>query len=55
MEEDITSNVLHMLQSIRVFGLFDKPVFLDLWRHGEIINLCAGLYLYNVGDPDENI
>jgi hypothetical protein len=46
MEKGITSDVLHMLQSIRVFGPSDKLVFLDLCRHGEIMNLCPGLYLW---------
>ncbi|GFG31714.1 hypothetical protein Cfor_06274 [Coptotermes formosanus] len=63
LEEDITSkddqrvppDALYMLQSIRVFGHFEKPVFLKLCRHTEIINLPAGTYLFRIGDPDENV
>ncbi|XP_021934156.1 neuropathy target esterase sws isoform X3 [Zootermopsis nevadensis] len=67
LEEDITSkddqrvppDALYMLQSIsfifRVFGHFEKPVFLKLCKHTEIINLPAGSYLFKIGDPDENV
>lgn len=63
LEEDSTSkderrvppDALYMLQSIRVFGHFEKPVFLKLCRHTEIINLPAGSYLFKIGDPDENV
>ncbi|XP_034233651.1 neuropathy target esterase sws isoform X1 [Thrips palmi] len=63
LEEDISStddkrvppDALYMLQSIRVFGHFEKPVFLKLCKHTEIINLPAGSYLFKIGDPDENV
>lgn len=44
-----------MLQSIRVFGHFEKPVFLKLCKHTEIMNLPAGSYLFKIGDPDVNV
>lgn len=44
-----------MLQSIRVFGHFEKPVFLKLCKHTEIMNLPAGSTLFKIGDPDENL
>lgn len=57
LEEDISSSddkrvppdALYMLQSIRVFGHFEKPVFLKLCKHTEIINLPAGSYLFKIG------
>ncbi|XP_023708725.1 neuropathy target esterase sws isoform X6 [Cryptotermes secundus] len=63
LEEDVTSkddqrvppDALYMLQSIRVFGHFEKPVFLKLCKHTEIMNLPAGSYLFKIGDPDENV
>lgn len=61
MQEDTLSDdrmppdALYMLQSIRVFGHFEKPVFLKLCKNTEILNLTAGSYLFKVGDRDENV
>ncbi|KAG7303886.1 hypothetical protein JYU34_010791 [Plutella xylostella] len=61
LQEDLTSDervppdALYMLHSIRVFGHFEKPVFLMLCKHTEILNLPAGSYLFKVGDSDENV
>lgn len=61
LEEDLTSDdrvppdALYMLHSIRVFGHFEKPVFLMLCKHTEILNLPAGSFLFKVGDTDENV
>lgn len=61
LEEDLTSDdrvppdALYMLHSIRVFGHFEKPVFLMLCKHTEILNLPAGAFLFKVGDTDENV
>ncbi|CAK1599380.1 unnamed protein product [Parnassius mnemosyne] len=61
LEEDLTNDdrvppdALYMLHSIRVFGHFEKPVFLMLCKHTEIINLPAGAFLFKVGDTDENV
>ncbi|XP_076258839.1 patatin like phospholipase domain containing sws isoform X2 [Rhynchophorus ferrugineus] len=60
LQEDLLSDdrmppdVFYMLQSIRVFGHFEKPVFLKLCKHTEIINVSAGSHLFKIGDPDEN-
>ncbi|KAJ8985655.1 hypothetical protein NQ317_015151 [Molorchus minor] len=54
-DERMPPDALYMLQSIRVFGHFEKPVFLKLCKHTEIINLHAGAYLFRIGDPDENL
>lgn len=43
------TDVLYMLQSIRVFGHFEKPIFLRLCRHTEIVNLAAGSFLFKIG------
>lgn len=61
LEEDLGSgervppDALYILQSIRVFGHFEKPVFLKLCKHTEIMNLSAGSLLFKIGDPDENV
>ncbi|KAL6441217.1 hypothetical protein ACFW04_003479 [Cataglyphis niger] len=53
--ERVPPDALYMLQSIRVFGHFEKPVFLKLCKHTEIMNLPAGSTLFKIGDPDENL
>ncbi|XP_030755536.1 neuropathy target esterase sws isoform X3 [Sitophilus oryzae] len=53
-DDRMPPDVLYMLQSIRVFGHFEKPVFLKLCKHTEIINVSAGSHLFKIGDPDEN-
>ncbi|KAK6631772.1 hypothetical protein RUM43_013836 [Polyplax serrata] len=63
LEEDITSkydqglppDALYLLQSLRVFGHFEKPVFLMLCKYTEILTVPAGAYLFKIGDPDENV
>ncbi|XP_017765183.1 PREDICTED: neuropathy target esterase sws isoform X1 [Eufriesea mexicana] len=53
--EKVPPDALYMLQSIRVFGHFEKPVFLKLCKHTEIVTLPAGSTLFKIGDPDENL
>nr|XP_012224243.1 PREDICTED: neuropathy target esterase sws isoform X2 [Linepithema humile] len=53
--ERVPPDALYILQSIRVFGHFEKPVFLKLCKHTEIMNLPAGSTLFKIGDPDENL
>ncbi|XP_060559524.1 patatin-like phospholipase domain-containing protein 7 isoform X2 [Ruditapes philippinarum] len=57
MEEDhrIPSEVLYMLRSVRVFGHFEKPLFLELCKHMESKFVPAGSYLFRVGDEDNCI
>uniref|UniRef100_A0A6M2DEI5 Neuropathy target esterase sws n=1 Tax=Xenopsylla cheopis TaxID=163159 RepID=A0A6M2DEI5_XENCH len=61
LEEEKISDVhvppdaLYMLQSIRVFGHFDKPVFLRLCKHVEIVSLKEDEFLFQIGDADENV
>ncbi|XP_074028944.1 patatin like phospholipase domain containing sws isoform X5 [Leptinotarsa decemlineata] len=54
-DERMPPDAFYMLQSIRVFGHFEKPVFLKLCKHTEILNVSAGSYLFRIGDPDENV
>lgn len=54
-DQRVPPDAFYMLQSIRVFGHFEKPIFLKLCKHTDILNLPAGAYLFKVGDPDENV
>ncbi|KAI4459957.1 hypothetical protein MML48_6g00010887 [Holotrichia oblita] len=54
MQEDVLNDdklppdALYMLHSIRVFGHFEKPIFLRLCKHTEIVNLTAGSFLFKI-------
>ncbi|XP_056642323.1 neuropathy target esterase sws isoform X1 [Diorhabda sublineata] len=54
-DERMPPDALYMLQSIRVFGHFEKPIFIKLCKHTEIISVHAGAYLFRIGDPDEHV
>lgn len=53
--EKVPPDALYLLQSIRVFGHFEKPVFLKLCKHTEIIQLNANEFLFSLGESDENV
>ncbi|GJQ73889.1 putative phospholipase B [Trypoxylus dichotomus] len=61
MQEDVLNDdrlppdALYMLHSIRVFGNFEKPIFLRLCKHTEIVNLSAGSFLFKIADDDDTI
>ncbi|XP_076800527.1 patatin-like phospholipase domain-containing protein 7 isoform X2 [Clavelina lepadiformis] len=50
---NLPEEVLYLLQSVKVFGHFEKGVFLQLCRHMETINLNQGDPLFEVGDEDK--
>lgn len=54
-DERMPPDALYMLQSIRVFGQFEKPVFLKLCKHTEIMNVPAGSYLFKIGNTNKKI
>lgn len=54
-EQPLPPEVIYMLKSIRVFGFFDKPLFLELCKNLEFINVPKGQYLFSIGDPDDSI
>lgn len=53
--DKVPPDAYFLLQSIRIFGQFEKPVFLRLCKHSEIINLKAGDYLIKIGDADDSV
>jgi lysophospholipid hydrolase len=53
--DKVPADALYVLQSIRIFGHFEKPVFLKICKHTEILNLIAGEYLIKIGDSDDSV
>ncbi|CAH1787526.1 unnamed protein product, partial [Owenia fusiformis] len=47
--------VLYMLKSVRVFGHFERPLFLELCKHMDSKFIHAGSFLFKVGDVDDSI
>lgn len=55
MEKRLPPDVLYMLRSIRVFGSFEKPMFMELWKHIETLVVPRGTMLFQLGDSDDSI
>lgn len=55
MKQGVPADALYMLENIRIFGQFEKPVFLKLCKHTEVLKLEAGEWLFRVGDVDESV
>ena len=55
METDdrLPSEFQFLLKTVRVFGHFDKPVFLSLCKHMKVQELKQDEYLFRIGDKDE--
>lgn len=51
----VPPDALYMLQGIRIFGHFEKPIFLKLCRHTEIISLQTNDLLFKIGDIDDSV
>ncbi|CAG2166134.1 unnamed protein product [Oppiella nova] len=54
-EQPLPPEVIYMLKSIRVFGFFDKPLFLELCKNLEFLTVPKGQHLFSIGDPDDSI
>lgn len=54
-ENQFPEEVVYMIKNIRVFGFFEKPLFLKLCQSMEFINVSKGQFLFNIGDPDDSI
>ncbi|XP_035213193.1 patatin-like phospholipase domain-containing protein 7 [Stegodyphus dumicola] len=54
-EQRLPPDVMYMLKSIRVFGSFEKPLFLELCKHIEALHVSAGSMLFSIGEPDNSI
>lgn len=64
LEEDVSrgdddprlpKEVMYMLKGVRVFGFFDKPLFLEICRRLEFMDVPKGSLLFSIGDPDDSI
>lgn len=55
LKAGVPADALYMLENIRIFGHFDKPVFLKLCKYTEVLTLEAGEWLFRVGDTDESV
>ncbi|XP_075251073.1 patatin-like phospholipase domain-containing protein 7 isoform X3 [Convolutriloba macropyga] len=53
--DDIPLEMYYLLKSVRVFGYLERPLFLELFKFIETKHIAAGLYLFNIGDPDDHI
>ncbi|XP_074654030.1 patatin-like phospholipase domain-containing protein 6 [Tubulanus polymorphus] len=51
----LPAEVMYMLKSVRVFGHFEKPLFLELCRFVESKFIPAGSLMFRVGEPDDSI
>lgn len=51
----LPSEVVYMLKSIRVFGFFEKPLFLELCKYIEYSTVPAGNLLFSIGELDDSI
>ncbi|GIX78191.1 neuropathy target esterase sws [Caerostris extrusa] len=54
-EQRLPPDVMYMLKSIRVFGSFEKPLFLELCKHIETLQIMNGSLLFSIGEPDDSI
>lgn len=54
-ESVLPPDILYMLKSIKVFGHFERPLFLQLCKKMETVRLAAGQWLFRPGDPDDSI
>lgn len=55
LKQGVPADALYMLENIRIFGHFDKPVFLKLCKHTEVLKLESGEWLFRIGDVDESV
>ena len=53
IDDRLPIEFMFLLKTVRVFGHFDKPVFLSLCKHMKVSELKQDEYLFNIGDKDE--
>ncbi|CAF1025988.1 unnamed protein product, partial [Didymodactylos carnosus] len=47
--------MLYLLKSVKVFGHFERPLFLELCKYLESKVVVAGSYLFRIGDDDNSM
>lgn len=55
MDSRLPKEVIYMLKGIRVFGFFEQPLFLELCRQLEVLNVSKGQLFFSIGDDDDSI
>ncbi|CAI8055933.1 Patatin-like phospholipase domain-containing protein 7 [Geodia barretti] len=54
-DSNIPSEVLYLLKSVRAFGHFEKPLFMELCKHVETKFVPSGAILFRPGQTDDSI
>ena len=54
-DSNIPSEVLYLLKSVRAFGHFEKPLFMELCKHVETTFVPSGAILFRPGQLDDSI
>ncbi|UJR38136.1 hypothetical protein I4U23_030815 [Adineta vaga] len=54
-QHQIPPEILYLLKSVKVFGHFERPIFLELCKYLESKTLLAGGYLFRIGDADDSL
>ncbi|XP_046440138.1 neuropathy target esterase sws-like isoform X1 [Daphnia pulex] len=55
IDQRLPPEVVYMLQNMRMFGCFEKPLFLELIKHIETVDLRCNQHLFMIGDQDTNM
>lgn len=55
IDSRLPKEVIYMLKGIRVFGFFEQPLFLELCRQLEVLNVSKGQLFFSIGDDDDSI
>ena len=54
-DSNVPSEVLYLLKSVRAFGHFEKPLFMELCKHVETTFVPSGAILFRPGQLDDSI
>ncbi|CAF0985449.1 unnamed protein product [Adineta ricciae] len=54
-QHQIPPEILYLLKSVKVFGHFERPIFLELCKYLESKTVLAGAYLFRIGDADDSL
>lgn len=49
-DQRLPPEVVYMLQNMRMFGNFEKPLFLELIKHIETVNVRSHQHLFTIGN-----
>lgn len=55
IDSRLPKEVIYMLKGIRVFGFFEQPLFLELCKQLEVLNVSKGQLFFSIGDDDDSI